>query len=242
MAWRRGFSLLEIILVLMVLGIITALAVPSLNAVFSDYELRQAADRLRSRLVRARERAVERRIPYAFLYVPGTGQHGYAACASSVDPSSVSSGFVSADQLNPSDVQLFAFEEGYQLLPPEDPKVLALLPSAAEPSLAEDVSWLVLSSEEQLIARYGSPLLAEAIRATGTGLSGQAQGTVFYPDGTGHDFRVALLHPGGRMAMIEVSGPTGTVRVSLLDGMARAADQSRRFSAPRLPQYDRRLP
>lgn len=68
---RRAFTLLELILVLAVIAMIMAAAVPSIQAMLDDARLQEAADTLRSRFAEARAHAIEEGRPYRFAIMPG---------------------------------------------------------------------------------------------------------------------------------------------------------------------------
>jgi prepilin-type N-terminal cleavage/methylation domain-containing protein len=70
---RPGYTLLELVLVLALVGILLGLAYPSLEGAYSHYQLKAAADEVRAAWVRARSRAVEDGRAYRFAIVPGHG-------------------------------------------------------------------------------------------------------------------------------------------------------------------------
>ncbi len=74
-ACRSGFSLLEILVVLAVFVIITALAVPMLQRSYSGQQLRSGADTVRAKFQQARVNAIETGDVYGFFYAPGTNKY-----------------------------------------------------------------------------------------------------------------------------------------------------------------------
>ena len=70
---RRGFTLLEIILVMAIIVILAALTYPSLESLYGYYHLQGAADALRSSWSEARTRAMEEGRAYRFSVVYGKG-------------------------------------------------------------------------------------------------------------------------------------------------------------------------
>lgn len=72
---RRGFTLLEVALVLAVLIIITAIAWPALDRSMSSDSLRQSADKLRASLAQARVEAMSSGVVQALRYEPETGYY-----------------------------------------------------------------------------------------------------------------------------------------------------------------------
>ncbi len=71
---RRGFTILELTLVMALIIVIAAIAVPSFDAMYSGVKLTTAADMVRGQWADARARAVEDGIPYRFAVVPQTGR------------------------------------------------------------------------------------------------------------------------------------------------------------------------
>jgi prepilin-type N-terminal cleavage/methylation domain-containing protein len=76
----RAFTLLEIILVLVLIGIAAALLIPSVSAAFSTYQLERAAEDLQIRIAHTRLQAMELGVPYAFTYRAETDQFMTWAC------------------------------------------------------------------------------------------------------------------------------------------------------------------
>jgi prepilin-type N-terminal cleavage/methylation domain-containing protein len=65
---RRGFTLIELILVLAILVVITAMAWPSLDRPLSNQRLRKAADAIRTEWTRTRVKAMTEGATYVFRY------------------------------------------------------------------------------------------------------------------------------------------------------------------------------
>lgn len=64
----RGFTLIELILVLAILVAVTAMAWPALDRPFSSQRLRKAADGIRTEWTRARVKAMTEGVTYVFRY------------------------------------------------------------------------------------------------------------------------------------------------------------------------------
>lgn len=71
---RRGFTILETLLVLALIIVIASIAVPSIDAMYSGVKLTAAADTVRGQWADARARAVEDGIAYRFSVVPSSGK------------------------------------------------------------------------------------------------------------------------------------------------------------------------
>jgi len=71
---RRGFTILELTLVLAVMLVVAAITVPSLEVMQGDTKLNAAADIVRGRWADARGRALEDGVAYRFAVIPQTGK------------------------------------------------------------------------------------------------------------------------------------------------------------------------
>jgi prepilin-type N-terminal cleavage/methylation domain-containing protein len=70
MSPRRGFTLLEVLLVMAVIVMLAAMAYPSIEAMYSDVRLKAAADQVRAAWADARTKAIEEGRPYRFAVQP----------------------------------------------------------------------------------------------------------------------------------------------------------------------------
>jgi prepilin-type N-terminal cleavage/methylation domain-containing protein len=75
---RSGFTLLEVMLVMAILVILAAVALPSLEAMYGDTKLRGAADEVRGAWAEARARAIDSGNNYRFAIKAGTGRYRVA--------------------------------------------------------------------------------------------------------------------------------------------------------------------
>ncbi len=241
---RRAFTLLDIILVLVLVGILAALAVPAMNAAFATYEVKQAANRLRARIREARSRAVEHGVPYAFLYVPGSPQHGFAACKSLLDALSATVGQSTLSELyraNPYDIHMFQFEDGFRLVhgTPSGNGLAQQAAGTGSTPTSSDPLLQLLTPEEDLIAQSGSPLVAEALRQSGLPTSGTAA-VLLFPDGTTTGDVITVVGPNNLAVVVTIDELTGEVVLS--DAMTVAPAQGTGPSVQRrLPRWDRRV-
>lgn len=67
---RRGFTLLEVTLVMAVIVLLAAISYPSIEAMYGDVKLSAGADLVRARWADARTRAIEEGRPYRFSTQP----------------------------------------------------------------------------------------------------------------------------------------------------------------------------
>ena len=70
---RKAYTLMEMVLVLAVIGIMGAVAYPTVMDMYGSYRLRAAADSVRAGWVGARSHAVEEGQRYRFSVIPGKG-------------------------------------------------------------------------------------------------------------------------------------------------------------------------
>jgi prepilin-type N-terminal cleavage/methylation domain-containing protein len=70
---RRGFTLFEMVVVLALFVVVTALAVPSIQGMYADYRLLAGVDQVRAQWAAMRARAATEGIPYRFAVMPNSG-------------------------------------------------------------------------------------------------------------------------------------------------------------------------
>jgi prepilin-type N-terminal cleavage/methylation domain-containing protein len=75
---RPGFTLIEILLVMAMLLVLSALAYPTLSAMYGDVRVKAAADDVRAAWADARSHAIEDGRAYRFAVQPGTGKYRVA--------------------------------------------------------------------------------------------------------------------------------------------------------------------
>ncbi len=76
---RRGYTLLELLIVVAVMLVVASLTLPALNRPFAKSKLRDAAKQLRVALARARLEAIRTGAPQQFCYQPGGGVYEISA-------------------------------------------------------------------------------------------------------------------------------------------------------------------
>jgi len=67
---RAGSSLLEILLVMTILVVVSALSIPSLSWMYGSYKMNASVDAVRSAWADARERSINENRPYRFAIDP----------------------------------------------------------------------------------------------------------------------------------------------------------------------------
>jgi prepilin-type N-terminal cleavage/methylation domain-containing protein len=76
---RRGFTLLEVVLVLVILIVVGAISVPVIRTMLEDARMNAGADMMRARLADTRARALDSGKPWKLAYLPNTGIFQLAA-------------------------------------------------------------------------------------------------------------------------------------------------------------------
>jgi len=71
---RAGYTLVEVIAVVALIGLIAAITLPSIAGMFSDARIDAAGDMIRARMADARSMAMEHNKSYRFGFIPGTGK------------------------------------------------------------------------------------------------------------------------------------------------------------------------
>jgi len=75
---RPAYTLMEVILVMVILVVISALAVPVVTGMFTGRTLDAAADTVKGELTKTRSKAIENRAPYRFAIKENTGMYRIA--------------------------------------------------------------------------------------------------------------------------------------------------------------------
>ncbi len=114
---RRSFTLFELVVVLALLVVVAAIAVPALDVMYSDLRVKAGVDALRASWAQARARAMNEGRPYRFAVVPNEGKYRIAplndsAWTGSSDSSAPQSSSVT-DDLLPKGIN-FRLADGYQ--------------------------------------------------------------------------------------------------------------------------------
>lgn len=108
----RGFTLMEVLLVLALMAVIAAMAWPALRNPFASHRLHAAADQVRSEWFQARVEAMRSGHVYAFRYQVG-GDRFHTSSEEAPSPSD--------DKTLPDGVKFFADEAGNDDLPAAPP-------------------------------------------------------------------------------------------------------------------------
>lgn len=188
---RRGFTLLEILLVVGVLVIVASLASPSLLGMMESQKLRKSADLLRAELARTRLRAMKSGRIQMFRYqVGGSGYIAQPWCAAddSVEASDQQQEFGRILQASQQDVM-------YDDTPTELPEGITFLGGQ---TLQDQRSFSIDQAIAQELSReqvWSPPIL-------------------FYPDGSTSNALVVLYNKRNQLIEVSLRGITGMTEAS----------------------------
>ncbi|MEQ8785577.1 MAG: prepilin-type N-terminal cleavage/methylation domain-containing protein [Pirellulaceae bacterium] len=201
----RGFTLLELLLVLALLVMIAALVIPALQLTLQDQRLRKAGDLLRSQMGKARVRSMKTGRMHALWIEPGgnryriepwiTGDEALEGNQSAQDAGGQGMGAQGVGGLAGGGAAM------------SDPNLMM-----TEEVLPEGVVFYASES-----AQDNRTLLA---LQQGTSASGATQASpsappiLFYPDGTTSTARLVVTDGEGSFVLVAIRGLTGIAQVS----------------------------
>ncbi len=188
----RGYTLVEMIVVMAIVTSLVALSLPALRNPLSKSELRGAAKEIRHALIGARLTAIESAVPQLFRFVPGTGRfetvpkETFAAGAGLSFGSaggSVVEGLVDADS---------TAADG-----PQDEAITGNLPAEVtfyRQQVAVEVSDDLVDSTDTTSQQWASPI-------------------IFYPNGRTSNARIQLQGARDYRITLTLRGVTGSVTI-----------------------------
>ena len=187
---RRGYTVLEVILVLAILVVLATLAYPSLDSMYVDYKVIAAADQIRAAWADAQAHSIDEGRPYRFAIVLEDGNYRVAPDSNqywgnSDAQSDSQEGNVKAYILENK------LERGVQFVQ-GDPTLLAGQNGSRSTAPATDL-------------------------ATKTDANGWTSIATFLPDGTAlEDVQIRLQGKRSRPVELSIRGLTGVVRMKVL--------------------------
>jgi prepilin-type N-terminal cleavage/methylation domain-containing protein len=184
----RGYTLLELLLVLAILVAVASLALPALFSSLESQRLRKAGDQLRAAFGRARVAAMKSGRIQLFRFEPGTGSYVIQEWY--------------GDEERQFDEATLAQSTGGAMAPAAGQGLQTQLPEGI----------LFAAAELQPDARAAQ--LEEQTGALSAGSTSASPPIVFYTDGTTSDARVVLANNRARYIVVELRGLTGISMVS----------------------------
>lgn len=180
----RGFTLLELMLVLAVLVIVASIALPSVAGLLDGQKVDRGADLVRATLGQARVTAI--RSGRIQVFVCQAGGAGMAVVPLATAGASRNGAGLLGDENQANRFSEFDFSD-------------SLLPRGVRFTSAAVID----DSRSQA-----------ATADAGGGAQGQMQFVLFYPDGTSQDAQLTIANQRGMMKRIVVRGLTGTSRIT----------------------------
>lgn len=213
---RDAFTLLEIILVLTILAVIGAIAVPGIGESFQRHKLQAAIQDLRSEWERARLTAMKTGQTQAFTCVAGTNQYSVAPYLTQSDATEGSAGatLVVGGTLAESQV-------GGGITAPD--------PTAATGTKSLDNELLFVGCVVSTDMRAISVTQAQG-GMTADGAVNQM--VLFYPDGTTSTAELTIQNLRGDARCVRMRGLTGHAQIFVLPAVAPAVPGSNLAAAP----------
>jgi prepilin-type N-terminal cleavage/methylation domain-containing protein len=200
---RRGFTLMEMILVLAIVVALGALVVPALQGTMDDQRLLKAAELIRAQWAQARVKAMNTGQIHVYRYEAGSGNYAIEPWQGDADATEASTSTTTATSTDsPSSVSNTASADARTAEALGVPG--RLLPSGITFYSGTSASDSRSAAVEQTPGTASSPTAAN-----------QSRPIVFYPDGTATDARLVLTN---ERAFVEVQlrGLTGFSRASEL--------------------------
>jgi prepilin-type N-terminal cleavage/methylation domain-containing protein len=184
---RRGFTLVEVLLVMSLLVLLTALVLPALGGPLERARMRRAADQVRAAWTKARVEAMRSGGVQVFTYAPGGREY----------------------RIEPRSASPATFDPAGGAALAVDPQVAAAVVEAKLPEgvvFASDDDWLRAMSGEA-----ADPVDDELLDPLG-GLAGGAASSppiFFFPDGTSSTASLVLRGRRGYCVDVSLRGLTG---------------------------------
>jgi prepilin-type N-terminal cleavage/methylation domain-containing protein len=206
---RRGFTLLELMLVLAIIAAIGAIAFPAFHGVLDRQRLQASAEKIRLELDRARLLAMKTGQAQMFECAPGQGKFSVHPLTQQSDITNAAEG---AKVLTQFGTVAETAENG-------------LLLATDQSALSGDVKEL----EEKIT--FVSCVVATDSRAytlAQQSMSGQVSTTnvgqiiVFYPDGSTSNAEVRLQNERGEVRAVRLRGLTGHVKILTITNVSSA--------------------
>ncbi len=193
---RCGFTLLEVLLVLALIVVVSAIVAPSFRGPLETWRVRQAAGQIQTEWARARSTAIQHGEVVVFRYQTTTGRYFSRAWQLGM-PLPVAASETTLNESPNNDSKVPRDSRA-------DQRVYSAFRKDESKSQGEPIAKLL---PDGMVFVEPDPLLQPQA-------DGWSPPIAFFPDGTTSSARVVVVNDDNRAAEVTLRGLTGTVRVS----------------------------
>ncbi|MCA9266096.1 MAG: prepilin-type N-terminal cleavage/methylation domain-containing protein [Planctomycetales bacterium] len=207
---RNGLTLLELLLVLSLIVVVSALALPKITQISSQRRLQAGGEQVIAAWMRARNTAMRTGQTQSFIALPDSGVFAVAAAESTL---SDGSGYASLlQQLNDAATYgLASISSNGTPGPPLSSGVAGTASGLPSPPKIQQLSDLILFVSDTASMSSGSFASATAMPSAVPGGSANGELVVlFYPDGTTSTTSLTLVNDRNSSVTVSLRGLTGT--------------------------------
>ncbi len=191
----RGYTLVEVIVVMAIITSLVALSLPALRTPLSKSELRDAAKQIRNALTRARLEAIESDAPQWFRFQPGTGR------------------FQIVPKATPGSGEGLSFNSaGGYVSRPASSAASATGGSVQDEATLESLPAGVCFYDQDLTVEVSDDLQP----TTGVTTQQWSSPIIFYPNGRTSNARIQLRGQRNFLVNLTLRGVTGSVKIGKL--------------------------
>jgi prepilin-type N-terminal cleavage/methylation domain-containing protein len=198
-ASKRGFTLIELMLVLVLLVIAGSLALPAITGAFASVRLRRAGDAVLAHWAQARARAIETGVAYQFTFTPESGDYRLEPWTGAPLDDRSATTAPTTTAVESATAAAEAEETGDNLM--DSAIVAAKLPDSVVFQGGQRATIDPLSGETRI-----DPLQAGARAAPSP--------ILFFPDGAASQATIVLQNDRSQYVRLTIRGLTGVARAS----------------------------
>lgn len=197
---RKGFSLMELLLVLAVLAIVMAIAMPTYQGMIVSARLQQSAEKLELEMKRARVAAIRTGQAQVFRFQIGGGAYESKAWLGA------------GDSLNASGGATVQNEAGMLVKTASDGSSLGLADGTSESGSDQKLADGIVFAAADTLADSRTTMEQSQTGQVGA-VGGWSTPILFYPDGTATTAEIKIQDANGGLRAIQLRGLTGHTRI-----------------------------
>lgn len=193
-----GFSLFELLLVLVILVAVASIVVPSINGTLKQQQFQRECDRVRIVWEEARLKAMRTGQAQVFRFVAGSGEYSVEPWLQATDEVEASDGatVMMAGGLAQVDLQSGGMSAAVEL-----------------GTAAEKLEEGFVFSSGAVLGDTRTLLIQQQTGTVSGGAGNQSAPIMFYPDGTTSTAEVAIKNDQGAQRLLRIRGLTGEISV-----------------------------